>query len=134
LSAVIPRCDRCDLDRVFVRVAPFANQTTYGVDWVCPKCDSHILELCPLGPLVPTDQTCLNCGAAIGGNDERAKCPGCGLTRPQTMELFGLDPAPADPIETAGKLFDQGLIRRAVAMLNLALWLDPSLEAAWRTK
>lgn len=134
MSAVTPRCDRCDLDRVFARVAPLANQATYGVDWRCPGCDSHILELCPLGPLVPTDQTCLNCAAAIDGGDNHARCPDCGMTRGQTAEFFGLDSPPADPIETAGKLFDQGLVRRAVATLNFALWLDPSLEAAWQTK
>jgi tetratricopeptide (TPR) repeat protein len=134
VSAVNPHCDHCDLDRVFVRVAPFGNASTYAVEWRCPKCDSHILEMCPVGPLAPTADTCLNCGAAITDPGDNAECPACAMTRNGAEAFFGLHPASDDPVAAAGALFDQGLIRRALATLNYALIFHPSLEAAWRTK
>lgn len=134
MSAVNPRCDRCEMDRAFVRLAPFANASTYGVEWRCPKCDSHLLDICPVGPLVPAAETCLNCGTVIGDSSDDAKCPACGMTRNNAEELFGLGNPPDDMVAAAAALFEQGLIRQAVAVLNYALLLDPSLEPAWKTK
>ncbi|HET6249965.1 MAG TPA: tetratricopeptide repeat protein [Tepidisphaeraceae bacterium] len=134
MSAIIPRCERCNLDRVFVRVAPFGNAQTYGVEWRCPHCDDHLLDLCPVGPLVPTSQTCLNCGTQFSDTGDFAVCPSCALTRLGARDSFGLDAPPADPVAEAEKLFDLGLIRRGLATANFALIADPALEQAWRIK
>ena len=134
MSAIIPRCDCCNLDRVFVRVAPFGNAQSYGVEWRCPHCDDHILDICPIGPLIPTSETCLNCGVLFPDMGDFAVCPACALSRLGARDTFGLEPFPQDPIATAAKLFDAGLIRRAMAAVNLALISNPSLEQAWRIK
>jgi tetratricopeptide (TPR) repeat protein len=134
LSAEIPHCDRCNLDRVFLRVAPLQNQTMYGVEWRCPHCESDVLDLCPVGPLVPALDTCLNCGVAISEAGDEAKCPACELTRSGALDTCGLNPPPADLLSTAGELFDRGLTRRAIAAVNFALLSDPKLEQAWRIK
>jgi tetratricopeptide (TPR) repeat protein len=134
VSAQIPHCDRCKQERHFVRIAAVANQQSYGVEWRCIKCDEYVLDLCPVGPLAPTALTCLNCGTSFPDRGDFAECPTCGLTRLGARDIYGLDPAPADPIPLAGKLFDLGLIRRAIATLNDALVLDPTSEAAWKTK
>ena len=134
MSAIIPNCERCNLDRVFVRLAAFGNEQSYGVEWKCPKCDHHLLDICPLGPLAPTAQTCLNCGASYADQADFAACPACGTTRLGALDLFGLDPAPTDPIARAEKFFNMGLARRALGTLNHALVANPSLEPAWRIK
>ena len=112
-------------------MAPFGNEETYGVEWRCPRCDDHMLDLCPLGPLVPTRESCLNCGTNFSELNDFASCPACDMTRLEAVDFFGLDPAPTDPVERAGKLFDRGVIRRAIATLNHALIINPTLEAAW---
>ena len=134
MSAHIPHCDRCDQDRHFVRIAAIANQESYGVEWRCIKCDEHVLDLCPVGPLVPTALTCLNCGTSFPDCGDFAVCPNCGLTRLGVRDIFGLDSAPADPMLLVGKFFDLGLIRRAIATLNHAIVLNPAYEPAWKTK
>jgi len=110
------------------------GEQTFGVEWRCPKCDSHALDLCPVGPLAPGPDTCLNCGGAFADAGDFARCAGCGMTRVGMLDFFGLDPAPPDPIGAAEMLFDLGLARRAIATLNHALVRDPANEPAWRIK
>lgn len=134
MSATPLHCPTCEIDCLYVRIAAVPGEHTYAVEWRCPRCDHHALDLCPIGPASPTIDTCLNCGGALSGPDESACCAGCDMLRFGVLDLFGLDPAPADPIALAETLFDMGLPRRAVATLNDALTRDSALEPAWRIK
>jgi tetratricopeptide (TPR) repeat protein len=122
---------------VFDQLAPFPGQGeegSYAVAWRCPQCQARSLDICPLGPLVPTATTCLNCGADFPGEVGETSCPACGLPRGQARSYLGLDPAPADPVAAARQAFDQGLFRHGLALLNRALQQNPGLEQAWHGK
>lgn len=110
------------------------NQVTYGVEWRCPGCDGHILDVCPVGPLNPTKESCLNCGHGFAELGDFAKCPACEMTRLGAMDTFGLDPIPTDLMGAAEQWFNIGLVRRGVAHLNLAIVRDRACEPAWRAK
>jgi tetratricopeptide (TPR) repeat protein len=107
---------------------------TYGVGWGCSACDYKALDVCPLGPLVPSGTTCLNCGDAYPSAAADAACPGCGLTRPGALAFLHLGSAPADPAAAARDLFGRGLFRRGLAVLNQALARDPGQETPWLLK
>jgi hypothetical protein len=104
----------------------------YGVVWNCPEGHGPGLDICPIGPLVPEADSCLNCGA----NDQTDEtCAGCGLTRQTCLDALGLSPAlEADPIETARSAFAQGLFRRGLAILNRALQDGRAPPEAWFAK
>jgi tetratricopeptide (TPR) repeat protein len=133
MSTAAPQCEECRVERVFSRAAPFAGQL-YGVEWRCPKCNENAIDICPVGPLVPTSQSCLNCGNPYESPGDDARCSSCGMTRRDMLEEFGLDPLPSDPVNAINQLMKAGLIRRAIAMANLTLVADPKEATAWRTK
>jgi hypothetical protein len=107
---------------------------TYGVGWGCSACDYKALDVCPLGPLVPSDALCLNCGDAYPSTAADAACPGCGLTRAGALAFLHPENVPIDPGAAARDLFGRGLFRRGLAVLNLALARDPGQETPWLLK
>jgi tetratricopeptide (TPR) repeat protein len=132
------KCDACSAERQFDRIAPFpdaANEQMFAVAWRCPSCDTVALDLCPCGPLVPTDSSCLSCGAEYPSTDADPVCPGCGMPRSEARTFLGLDgDIPAVPVAAALLLFEQGLHRRGLALLNHTLQHDPQNAEAWREK
>jgi tetratricopeptide (TPR) repeat protein len=131
------QCRQCGIACVFDRLAPFpgqGNETSYGVAWRCPRCQGLSLDVCPVGPLVPTATTCLNCGTDFPGEAGETRCPDCGLSRAEAVAYLGVELAPTDPLAAARQAFDQGLFRRGLAILNRALQHNPGLEEAWHRK
>lgn len=131
-------CEKCKKECHSLGLQLFSGQegaVNFGVGWGCPSCDYKALDVCPLGPLVPTDDTCLNCGGPYPSASIEATCPGCSLSRADAMAFLRLMPIPApDPAGVARDLFARGLFRRGLAVLNQALARDPSSESAWLLK
>jgi tetratricopeptide (TPR) repeat protein len=129
-------CDRCQGSCKYLGLQLLTGQETgaaYGVAWGCSACDFKALDVCPLGPLVPSGAVCLNCGAAYPPGTE-APCPACGLTRPAALAFLCPEGVPPDPAAAARDLIGRGLFRRGLATLNLALQQDPGQEAPWLVK
>jgi tetratricopeptide (TPR) repeat protein len=130
-------CERCRQPCNYLGLQLVAGQevgTTIGVGWGCPTCDYKALDVCPLGPLVPSEALCLNCGAAYPSDEADAPCPGCGLTRAGALRFLHLEGVPTDPGAAARDLFGRGLFRRGLALLNHALASDPGEETPWLLK
>ena len=130
-------CKRCSVECVFERAAPWPamGEAGYAVSWVCPKCNQRSVDLCPLGPLVPNENSCLNCGGQFDpAPNANAICAGCGLPRGGVAASLGIEPVPADPCGLAMGQLKTGLLRRAIGQLNQALAKDRSLELAWSMK
>jgi tetratricopeptide (TPR) repeat protein len=131
-------CGRCQGPCRFLGLELLAGQdtgTTYGVSWGCSACDYKALDVCPLGPLIPSESDCLNCGVAYPTGGIRAACPGCGLTRNAALAFLRPEPVPADPGAAARDLFAEGLFRRGLALLNHALVKeDMGQETPWLLK
>jgi tetratricopeptide (TPR) repeat protein len=128
-------CSDCNRECTLDRVGPFTEQdgeATYGVAWRCPQCSRTSLDVCPFGPLVPSASVCLNCGQAYV--DANASCPGCGLPRDRARAALGVEVVPDDPLAAAREAFRRGLIRRGLALVNLALQGNVGLTDAWSLK
>lgn len=131
------RCSTCDRECVYDRCAPFGQgeEAAYGVAWRCPKCHQLSVDVCPVGPLVPTRGLCLNCGTLYSSDSADAVCGGCGLSRHACPAALGLtDAVSDDPIASSQAAFAQGLFRRGVAVLNQALQEGVELLEAWFLK
>src|SRR5438067_1689032 len=115
-------CRTCNSECTYDRCAPFGpgQEVVYGVAWRCPKGHGLSLDVCPVGPLVPARELCLNCGTPYP-DPENAHCGACGLSRPACSAALGLAEAPADPIAAARAAFARGLFRHGLAILNHAL-------------
>jgi tetratricopeptide (TPR) repeat protein len=126
-------CDRCKGPCKYVGLHLLGQEAeaTFAVSWACPACDYKVLDVCPLGPLVPGDAACLNCGAALSADPA---CPDCGLTRASAFAFLCPEGVPPDPEAVARDLFGRGLFRRGLAVVNRALAHDPGLEGAWLLK
>jgi tetratricopeptide (TPR) repeat protein len=130
-------CRDCNREGVFERMAPFpgkGDETTYGVSWRCPQCSQVSLDVCPIGPLVPTNEVCLNCGAAYPPTTGNPSCGACGLPRDAVLSALGAASVSGDPRATARDAFSKGLMRRGMAILNGALRQDINLADAWSIK
>lgn len=131
------RCSTCDQECVYERPVPFGEQeVTFGVVWRCPVCAKVALDVCPVGPLVPAPELCLNCGerypAAAAGE---AVCRACGLSRQDCPASLGLgDAIEVDPVAAARSAFERGLFRRGLATLNQALQEGLDSAEAWCLK
>jgi tetratricopeptide (TPR) repeat protein len=131
------RCARCNQECIYERCAPFGEkqEVAYGVTWRCPNCHSLSLDVCPLGPLVPARDMCLNCGAKYPSDDADALCRACGLSRHACQVALHLADANAgDPVALARAAFAQGLFRKGMAVLNQALQERMELREAWFLK
>lgn len=135
MSTRVMRCSKCDSELAFDRLAPFGEgQHTYAVAWSCPQGHGLSLDICPVGPLVPGKELCLNCGGSYGAGDGHL-CDLCGLARPDCLASLGLDGLPEDdPVASANVSFSHGLFRRGMAVINRALLLDVELFEAWLLK
>ena len=137
MSARPLSCRDCNRECVLDRVGPFpanGDQRTYAVAWRCPQCSRKSLDVCPLGPLVPAESLCLNCGAAYPDDNDDPVCPDCSLPRSRVLAALGVESIPPDAIAAARDAFHRGLIRRGLALLNVALQRDPRLADAWSLK
>jgi tetratricopeptide (TPR) repeat protein len=116
---------------VYDRHAPFGQgeETTIGVLWSCPDGHGQSLDICPIGPLVPEANSCLNCGAKYPPDDV---CGLCGLSRQACPGALGLsEGADGDPTAAARSAFAQGLFRRGMAILNGAIRDGRAPPEAW---
>lgn len=113
-------CSTCHRVCVYDRHAPIGpGEDTYGVVWNCPDGHGSALDICPLGPLVPRSDTCLNCGAKYLIDEV---CALCGLSKASCPESLGLQSEPdKDPMTVARTAFAQGLFRSGLAVLNRAI-------------
>src|SRR5262245_26047238 len=108
-------CSTCDQECVYDRCAPFGKgqETIYAVTWRCPEGHGLSLDVCPVGPLVPAQALCLNCGAQYSSAAADARCDECSLARHQCPAALALGDALADdPVASARAAFAQGLFRR----------------------
>jgi tetratricopeptide (TPR) repeat protein len=132
------RCSQCDRECIYDRVAPFGQEegATYAVAWRCPEGHRGLsLDVCPVGPLVPSPRLCLNCGAEYELDSPEAQCKVCGLLRRSCPAALGIADSPADdPVASAQAAFVQGLFRRGIAILNQALQEERELLEAWLSK
>jgi tetratricopeptide (TPR) repeat protein len=131
------KCPKCQHEGTYLGLRLHAGEDewpSYGVGWACPGCDAKVLDVCPLGPLLPGEEFCLNCGRPYAAAGPDAACPACGLTRTGVRAFFELSEAPPDPEAAARDLFGRGLFRRGLAVLNEALRRDPSREGPWLLK
>jgi tetratricopeptide (TPR) repeat protein len=122
---------------VYERHAPFGEEqeSVYGVSWRCPDGHGRSLDVCPVGPLVPTRELCLNCGGRYESDAADVKCGACGLSRRNCPAALGIEQSPAsDPLASASESFRQGLFRRGLAVLNLVLRDRAAFPEAWLLK
>src|SRR4051812_36328603 len=111
-------CSTCDRECVYERYGPLSEgqEAFYGVSWRCPEGHGSSLDLCPVGPLVPSRGRCLNCSAQYRSDAADALCDACGLSRKACPAALGLGETPNDdPIAFANAAFAQGLFRRGLA-------------------
>jgi Tfp pilus assembly protein PilF len=137
MSAQPLTCVHCQLDCVIDGIGPSLtkdDETTYTVAWRCPLCSKRSLDVCPVGPLVPSASTCLNCGLPYPESPAEARCSGCGLDREGARAALGVTTVPADPVAAARAAFFRGLSRHGLAILNAALIENPGLGEAWAIK
>jgi tetratricopeptide (TPR) repeat protein len=137
MSARPKTCPDCNRECVPERVAPYpgkGEESTYGVGWRCPQCSKRTLDVCPVGPLVPSETVCLNCGATYPAGGENPTCGACGLPRQDVLAALGVEPVPDDLLAAGRDALRIGLVRRGLALLNLALQRDPSLAEVWSIK
>ena len=135
MSTTPLRCSTCDAEGVYVRCAPFppGQEAMYGVVWRCPKCQGDLLDICPLGPLVPDDRTCMNCGGSYRPNED--VCTACGLSKDACPAALGVtEPGHEQAVVTAQADFRTGLFRRGLAVLNYALLRTRTKSDAWIVK
>jgi tetratricopeptide (TPR) repeat protein len=90
--------------------------------------------VCPVGPLIPSRELCLNCGNPYPSDAPDAPCGACGLSPSSCPAALGIADAPADPIRAAREAIAQGLFRRGMAILNSALQEGAELPEAWFLK
>jgi tetratricopeptide (TPR) repeat protein len=132
MSATPYVCETCGVTCVYERAARLPGETseaTYGVSWLCPRCNERALDVCPTGPIVPSKTSCLNCGGAM-----QPACALCGMSQGETGMFFELERVSADPVADAIEDAGKGLFRRALALLNLALLRDPANPRTWEEK
>ena len=105
----------------------------YGVVWSCPNGHGTSLDVCPVGPRVPSRELCLNCGNAYSQSEGDA-CTSCGLSRQDCLASLGLDGVLGDPGAAARAAFAAGLFRRGLAIVNYAIQEGGGGVEAWFIK
>lgn len=128
-------CGKCGLDRRVEGVSGGVdgNESTYTVVWRCPKCLEATADICPIGPLIPEESSCLNCGHGYEQQNGNLVCAACGLPKSESTSFLGIDPN-TDPMGRAKALLQRGNIRSGIGHLNYKLLKDPRHEEAWVQK
>src|SRR5688572_29966243 len=105
------RC--CDVESVFVRASAFPDgQTkTFMTWWRCPKCQQLSGDMGSVIPVIPSPSDRID---------------------PSTRDAVGT--LPADPIVAARDAEERGLLRRALAILDLAIEMTPDDPIAYAVK
>jgi tetratricopeptide (TPR) repeat protein len=129
------RCRTCEAECQYDRCAPFppGQEDVYAVAWTCPNGHGTSLDVCPVGPLVPARELCLNCGKSYT-KPENAVCTSCGLSRTDCPASLLPDNTPSDPVAAASADFANGLFRRGLATVNYALQEGAAVLEAWFLK
>src|SRR4051794_22625949 len=105
-------CEKCERECSYLGIQLYPGESdnlSYGVGWGCATCDYKALDVCPLGPLVPSEDLCLNCGIPYELGDPDVLCPGCGLSRLGVLSYLRLGVPTTDPVATARDDFGRGL-------------------------
>lgn len=105
------RC--CEVESVYVRASPFPDgqTTTFMTWWRCPKCQQLSGDMGSVIPVIPSPSDPID---------------------PSTRDAFGT--LPADPIVAARDAEERGLLRRALAILDLAIEMTPDDPIAYAVK
>jgi tetratricopeptide (TPR) repeat protein len=106
------------------------GETAYGIAWRCGTCQAATLDVCPIGPVEPTERCCLNCGSDLSGH---SPCSGCGLTHTEAAGFLRVADG-ALGVDEAKAAFQLGLFRRGFATLNALLQRNAALSDAWVEK
>jgi tetratricopeptide (TPR) repeat protein len=127
-------CGTCQAECRYDRCSPFppGQETVYGVAWSCPNGHGTSLDVCPVGPLVPARELCLNCGNPYSNPEDT--CTSCGLSRRDCPAALGLADVRGDPVAAARAAFAKGLFRCGLAILNQALQEGTGVVEAWFLK
>ena len=135
MSTQTPVCTECHSTTEFsgVNRPSETDESTYAVVWKCTKCGGLTHDPCPLGPVVPTPNSCLSCGAEIPTESEDGACR-CGLLPARAEAALGVSTMPPDPISAARKAYEDGMFRYGLALLNKVVIAEPDNEAAWLGK
>lgn len=105
------RC--CDVESVYVRTGPFpeGQTTTFMVWWRCPTCTKLAGDMGSVMPVIPTVSEPIDAS---------------------TREALGT--LPSDPIAAARDAEERGLVRRALAILDLAIEMRQDDPLAYAVK
>jgi tetratricopeptide (TPR) repeat protein len=105
------RC--CDVESVFVRASAFPDgqSTTFMTWWRCSKCQQLSGDMGSVIPVIPSPSDRID---------------------PSTRDAVGT--LPADPIAAARDAEKRGLLRRALAILDLAIERTPDDPIAYAVK
>ena len=137
MSIRLRGCGNCQVDLAFdgLRLGPQRPPSAYGVGWRCPQCAEGTVDVCPMGPILPTPTACLNCGGALPLRSVAA-CPRCGLTHDETRSLLGIrtEWSTEVALQAARDAFARGLCRRGLGIVNYVLQRDPTAVSAWEIK
>ena len=124
-------CSTCQREAAFERIGSMGTPDTFAVSWQCPGCDARLVDVVPVGVLVPVSGCCLNCGSQV---DEAGECQACGVPRPPLV--VAIHAACGDPpsVEAAQQLGARGLVRLGLNALDLRLETQPDDREAWLAK
>ncbi|MEE2885851.1 MAG: tetratricopeptide repeat protein [Planctomycetota bacterium] len=135
MSTQTPTCTKCNSTTEFAGVTrpSQTDETSYAVVWKCSSCGGEVHDPCPLGPIIPTPDSCLSCGAEIASDAENGVC-NCGMNPAQAEAALGVTKMPTDPVDAARQAYESGMFRYGLALLNKTVLADPTDEAAWLGK
>ncbi|MFV8755213.1 hypothetical protein ACNOYE_32085 [Nannocystaceae bacterium ST9] len=124
-------CGTCRIPMRFERYGNTGIAGTVGVAWLCPRCGSRSLDVCPMHGEPPGPGMCLDCGRSLEGAEV---CPDCGAERAGLVAA--IDEACGSPpsLNAALELIDRGLIRLAANAIDLRIELVPDDSDAWLAK
>lgn len=134
MSAAPHKCESCNVEGVLDRAGKFPEEgedATYGVGWRCPQCNKLSVDLCPVGPVEPNMDSCLNCGTPIVGG---TTCSGCGMSSDEAGRFLGIHDQSSPCVEDAQRAFEKGLYRHGFAVLDVLLQKNPTNAKAWEEK
>lgn len=119
-----PQCPSCSNPSTrFESTTPHSPPEAFGLYWECDRCNTRVLELCPMGVDDPKPGGCLNCGAQV---DADGCCPACGVVRAHVLERVHAHCGSPPRLEAVRDLIDEGLFRVAFNAVDLRLEQQPN--------